>query len=150
MDAISTPAEQIARELLAVLPRLNRIVARELRSYGGGDTTLVQMRVLAELADAPITLSALARKREVSLQAASEHIHCLVEHGWVERTPDPADRRQSLLHITEAGLHQLAEVREHIADQFTPLVERMALEDAEAIHQGLLALRRTLFDDESR
>lgn len=150
MDMISTPAEQIARELLAVLPRLNRIVARELRTYDGSDTTLVQMRVLAELADAPITLTALARKREVSLQAASEHVHCLVERGWVERRPDPSDRRQSLLHITDAGLRRLTEVREHIADQFTPIIGRLANEDAEAIHQGLLALRSLLFDDDSR
>ena len=39
-------AEQIARELLTIIPRLNRIIARELRDEFGDDTTIVQMRVL--------------------------------------------------------------------------------------------------------
>ncbi len=141
-------AEEIARELLTIIPRLNRIIARELRDEFGDDTTIVQMRVLGEIADEPLTLSALARKREVSMQAASEHVQSLVEHGWLVRIPDPADRRQSLLNITEEGLQRLTEVRAHIANRFTPFVERLAPEEAEAIHQGLLGLRRSLVDDE--
>ncbi|MEO8393827.1 MAG: MarR family transcriptional regulator [Chloroflexota bacterium] len=141
-------AEQIARELLTIIPRLNRIIARELRDEFGDDATIVQMRVLGEIADDPLTLSALARKREVSMQAASEHIQSLVERGWVVRVPDTADRRQSLLNITEEGLRRLTEVRAHIATRFAPFVERLAPEEAEAIHQGLLGLRRSLVDDE--
>ena len=142
----AVPAEQIARELLTIIPRLNRIVARDLRAEFGDETTIVQMRVLGELAEAPLTLSALARKREVSLQAASEHVQFMVERGWVIRTPDRNDRRQSLLSLTDDGLRQLELVREHITRQFTPIIERFAAEEAEAVHIALLALRRVLLD----
>ena len=145
-DAAS--AEQIARELLTIIPRLNRIISRELRDEFGDDTTIVQMRVLGEIAGGPLTLSALARKREVSMQAASEHIQSLVTRGWVMRVPDPEDRRQSLLHITDEGQARLTEVREHIAHRFTPYVEQLAPQEAEAIHQGLLGLSRSLIDDD--
>jgi DNA-binding MarR family transcriptional regulator len=139
-------AEQIARELLMIVPRLNRIIARDLRSEFGDDTTIVQMRVLGELAEAPITLSTLAKKREVSLQAASEHVQDLVARGWVLRTPDPNDRRQSLLSVTEDGLRQLEQVREHISRQFTVFIDQFSAEEAEDVHHGLLALHRVLFD----
>jgi DNA-binding MarR family transcriptional regulator len=139
-------AEQIARELLMIIPRLNRIIARDLRTEFGDDTTIVRMRVLGELAEAPITLSTLARKREVSLQAASEHVQDLVAHGWVLRTPDPNDRRQALVSVTEDGLRQLEQVREHISRQFTPYIDQFSAEEAEDVHCGLLALRRVLFD----
>ena len=144
----SASAEQIARELLTIIPRLNRIITRELRDEFGDDTTIVQMRVLSEISAGALTLSALARKREVSMQAASEHIQSLVTRGWVVRVPDPEDRRQFLLHVTDKGLERLTEVREHIANRFTPFVERLAPHEAEAIHQGLLGLSRSLIDDE--
>ena len=141
-------AEQIARELLTIIPRLNRIISREMRDEFGDDTTIVQMRVLGELSEGPLTLSALARKREVSMQAASEHIQSLVTRGWVVRVPDLVDRRQSLLHITNEGMERLTEVRDHIANRFTPFVEQLAPHEADAIHQGLLGLHRSLIDDE--
>ncbi len=145
MNRTTTSAEQIARDLLALIPRLNRIVARELRAEFGDDATIVQMRVLGELSEAPLTLSELARKREVSVQAASEHIQCLVAHGWVRRTPDPHDRRRALLSITDAGREQLQRVRDHITREFALLIENLEQSTAEDIHRGLTALRGILY-----
>lgn len=142
-------AEQIAQELLAVLPRWNRLVSRELRSEAGNDSTMVQLRVLAALSEGTLTLSALARKREVSLQAASEQVQSLVVRGWVERVPDMTDRRQSLLMLTDEGARQLAQVREHIASHLSPMIERLTDDDINAIHAGLQALRRALATEEA-
>lgn len=144
----SVSAAEIAHELVAVLPRWNRIVARELRSEAGNELTVVQIRVLGELSEGALTLSALARKREVSIQAASEHVQALVGRGLVERIPDPTDRRQALLTLTDEGLRQLTEVREHVADRFMPRIERLSEEDADALHRGLQALRQLLASDE--
>src|SRR5215216_4640710 len=91
--------EQITRELVAVLPLLNRLIGQELRAETGDETTIVQLRVLSQLIDSPMTLSALAKKRRVSLQAASEHVQGLVDRGWVTRVADANDRRQSVLHV---------------------------------------------------
>src|SRR4051794_20761209 len=95
--------EEATRALLAILPILNRMLAAELRQDAGEETTMPQFRVLMYLAEGPQTLSAIARRRRVSLQAAGELIQILVERGWVARTPDPSDRRQSLLSLTEEG-----------------------------------------------
>lgn len=141
----TTSAEQIARALLAVLPLLNRVVAAELRA---DDTTVVQLRVLVLLADEPMTLSALARKRRISLQAASEHVQGLVERGWVVRMPDPNDRRQALLQPTDEGRTQLEQAREQIVQRFIPLVDRLSAEEADAVHAGLTALQGALAQEQ--
>src|SRR5262245_16221587 len=96
-------SEQAAQELLSVLPFLNRMISAELRLEAGEDTTMPQFRVLSHLAEGELTLSALAKKRRVSLQAAGELVQSLVERGWIVRVPDPADRRQSLLQLTGEG-----------------------------------------------
>src|SRR6476619_6342086 len=101
MDTDTTLAA--TRELLAVLPLLNRIVAAEVRREAGEETTMPQFRVLAHLGAGPLTLSVLAKKRRVSLQSMSELVQALVERGWIARTPDPGDRRQHLLRLTDHG-----------------------------------------------
>ena len=65
-----------------------------MRAAAGEDTTMPQFRVLAQLSEAPRTLSALAKGRRVSLQSMSVLVQSLVERGWIERLPDPSDRRQ--------------------------------------------------------
>ena len=44
-------SEDATREVLAVLPLLNRIVGAEVRREAGEETTIGQFRVLAHLAD---------------------------------------------------------------------------------------------------
>ncbi len=142
--------EQIARELITVLPRLNRIVSQQLNSSSGDESTLVQMRVLAQLCEEELTLSGLARKRAVSVQAASEHVQGLVDRGWVQRIPDPHDRRQALLHVTDEGARQLEQVRAGLREQFAPILAQLEPDETAAIHHALMALHRILFTPDSK
>jgi DNA-binding MarR family transcriptional regulator len=141
MDTV--PAQQIAREVLTLVPLLNRLIAHELRD----EATLVQMRVLSLLSDAPLTLSALAKKRHVSLQAASEHVQGLVDRGWVVRVPDEKDRRQYVLHATEEGCRQLEQARQLVINRLLPALDHLSPEQSETIHAGLLMLREILADN---
>ena len=53
-------AEESARELLAILPLLNRLMISELGHEAGDDTTMPQFRVLSYLAEEPLTLKTMA------------------------------------------------------------------------------------------
>jgi len=138
------PSEFISREFLFVLPTINRLIGRELRGENGDDRTMTQIRVLAFLLDAPITMSALARKRRVSLQAASELVQGMVARRWVMRESDPKDRRQSLLHITDEGRTQFNRSQEQIVNVLLPFIEQLTPDEREHVHYTLLALRRVL------
>lgn len=137
-------AEDATRELLAVLPFLNRIMIAELRPDASDETTMSQFRVLALLDEQPQTMSALARKRRVSMQAAGELVQVLVERGWVTRTPDPDDRRQWLLELSALGRTQYQQVQARMIDGLIPLIEKLTDEEMSAVQRALPALRRVL------
>ena len=134
--------EEITHELLAVLPLLNRIVAAEVRREAGEETTMPQFRVLAHLVDGPLTLSVLARKRRVSLQSMGELVQALVERGWVVRIPDPTDRRQHLLHLTEEGRAHYERAQEQALRRLAPLLDELTGDEMAAEQQALPALHR--------
>jgi DNA-binding MarR family transcriptional regulator len=142
-------SEDATREVLAVLPLLNRIVGAEVRREAGEDTTIGQFRVLAHLADGPLTLSMLAKRRRVSLQSMSELAQMLVERGWIARTPDPADRRQHLLQLTDSGLAHYQRTQEMTIRQLAPLLAQLSAEEMAAVRMALPALRRVLMQEEN-
>ena len=141
--------EETTRELLAVLPLLNRIVAGEVRREAGEATTMPQYRVLEHLAGGPITLSALARRRRVSLQSMSELVQMLVERGWISRAPDPSDRRQALLGLTDNGRAHYERAHELMLGRLVPLMAELAPEELAAVRMAMPALRRVLIQEES-
>jgi DNA-binding MarR family transcriptional regulator len=137
-------AQRAARELLAVLPLLNRIVAAEVRREAGEETTMPQFRVLSHLAERPLTLSELARLRRVTLQSMGELVQALVARGWVGRAPDPTDRRQQLLTLTEHGARHYERAQEQVFAQFVPLLARLDDDEMRAVQVALPALNRLL------
>jgi DNA-binding MarR family transcriptional regulator len=142
-------SEDATRELLAVLPLLNRIVAAEVRREAGEDTTMPQFRVLAHLADGALTLSVLAKRRRVSLQSMSELIQVLVERGWIARAPDPNDRRQHLLQLTAHGRAHYERAQEMAVRQLAPLLAQLSGDEMAAVQLALPALHRVLAQEES-
>jgi DNA-binding MarR family transcriptional regulator len=141
-------SEVAARELLAVLPLLNRIVAAAVRREAGDETTMPQFRVLALLAAGPQNLSALARQRRVSLQAMGELAQALVERGWIERAADPSDRRQTLLRLTDAGRQHYERAQAQTLQMLAPMLAGLTAEELAAVQLALPALHRVLTADE--
>ncbi|MDQ2996733.1 MAG: MarR family transcriptional regulator [Chloroflexota bacterium] len=142
-------SEDATREVLAVLPLLNRIVGAEVRREAGEDTTIGQFRVLAHLAEGSLTLSVLAKRRRVSLQSMSELMQVLVERGWISRAPDPSDRRQHLLELTEPGRAHYLRVQEMTIRQLAPLLAQLSADEMAAVRMALPALRRVLMQEEN-
>ena len=136
-----------AEQLLAVMPLLNRIMAVELRQETGDDTTMPQFRVLSYLVEEPLTMSAIARKRHVSFQSAGELVQALVERGWVVRMPDPTDRRQSLLHLTDVGLAQYERAQRHMLERLASFMDQLDENEKTTIQQALQSLHRVLVQE---
>ena len=140
--------ERAAQELLAVLPLLSRIVAVEVRREAGEETTIAQFRVLEHLEGGPLTMSELARRRHVTLQSISELAQALVERGWIARTPDPNDRRQQLLALTDHGRQHYEHAQSLMIARLIPLLAQLSAEEREAMRIALPALHRVLARDE--
>ncbi|KUN81698.1 MarR family winged helix-turn-helix transcriptional regulator [Streptomyces griseoruber] len=55
-------------------------------------------------------MSNLSELLAVDMSVTSRHVAHLAERGWIDRSPDPADRRSRILHLTPEGRTVLAEL----------------------------------------
>lgn len=102
------PAEIVgaASELRLVLGQLVRRLRREY------SFPVAQATVLGRLdREGPQTTSALAAAERVRPQSMAQTLSELAAETLVARRPDPADRRQVLIELTEEGRHRLHEDR---------------------------------------
>jgi DNA-binding MarR family transcriptional regulator len=117
--------------------------------------TSAELSVLGLLRrEGPMSAGELACAERVQPQSLTRTLAALEARGGIHRHPDPADRRRSVLSITEAGREiLLADVAQRdswlamaIAEQLSPaethlvmmageLMERLAKAEAEALHR---------------
>lgn len=122
MDSI----DEIAARLRVVVRLLYRRVQTET---GEGSPTRSEAAALSWLDErGPMTLGALAELEQVRQQSMSQSVDALEERGWARRSPDPKDRRQVVVSLTEAGRGALEAGRgvrqAWIADAMTRLLDK--------------------------
>ncbi|GAY12648.1 MarR family winged helix-turn-helix transcriptional regulator [Pseudonocardia sp. N23] len=89
--------------------------------------TLPQLRVLVMVASrGPLRLAAVADGLGVHPSNASRAVDRLVVAGLLGRTDDPADRRQLVLRLTDAGTQLVDEVMRTRRTTIDRLLSRMA------------------------
>ncbi|RKS77508.1 DNA-binding MarR family transcriptional regulator [Motilibacter peucedani] len=99
--------------------------ARALRAIASGD---------------PVRLSALAERLRIAARSATEVVDTLAERGLAERRTDPADRRATLVALTDAGRELQEAMRAARAEEAGRLFGRLP----EADRAELLRILRTL------
>ncbi|QMU78699.1 MarR family transcriptional regulator [Streptacidiphilus sp. PB12-B1b] len=97
-------------DLVRCETRLYNALNDRLRERHGIVTS--QFEFLRHLRDHPgARVADLAAEFAIGIGATSKGIDRLERQGWVARTPNPADRRSSLLELTDEGV-QLADAAE--------------------------------------
>lgn len=115
------PAPTVPDADIHALRAFNRFYTRKagvLGPYLASDLSLTDVRVLYELAhpgDAAPTATDIARKLGHDNGYLSRILKRFENRGWIQRTPNPRDGRQSLLALTPAGREAYAplEARSH-------------------------------------
>ncbi len=83
-------------------------LARGLRHQDEGDVSPTLMFSLATIdREGPLTLGELAALEQVTPPTITNVVSKLEARGWVERLPDPRDRRVCRVAATTTGRHQL-------------------------------------------
>ena len=72
-----------------------------------------------------ISMSALAAAMNQSVPALSQRVRGLEDMGYVERVPDPADRRVIGVRLTPEGTEMLKKAREHFNGILSKALEEM-------------------------
>jgi DNA-binding MarR family transcriptional regulator len=81
----------------------NRVIAA-LRAAGFDDVTTAQMKIAQRIGPDGTRLTDLAEQAQVTKQTAGFLVDQLERAGWVERVPDPTDKRARLVRMSKRGL----------------------------------------------
>ncbi|NUH35990.1 MarR family transcriptional regulator [Streptomyces samsunensis] len=136
--AVPEPAELAERLRIAIQDLLPA-----LRGARGehGDLTPSRQAALGALAtQGPMRISALATRLGIALPTTSRMVDLLDASGWIERTPDPEDRRASLIALTDPGRELLRTVRREAATRLAARIEKLSPEERRTLYAALPAL----------
>lgn len=129
----SKGTQSAARSLADLAPRLGRIIANALESDPGIALSLRQYRLLERLTERPHRTGVLATVSGVTQPTASAAIASLEARGLVSRRRDPADRRATLIEISELGSSVFVVAKERVLQRLAVVTAEMTVEDAEAL-----------------
>jgi DNA-binding MarR family transcriptional regulator len=116
----------------------NRVV-EALASAGFTDVTPAQMKIVQRIGPDGSRLTELAAQAQVTKQTAGFLVDQLEKAGWVERVPDPSDKRARLVRVAARG-------REALPVAAAAVAEVEAEWTAHLGEQRMAQLRRTLGD----
>ncbi|MFD0256989.1 MarR family winged helix-turn-helix transcriptional regulator [Kitasatospora indigofera] len=104
------PAVEHARLLTDVVTRLRRALRSSIRTdYPWESLPMAQIELLQTLAAAPLRVGELAARQRLAPNTVSGLVSKLLDAGFVDRQPDPGDRRTARIALTDAGHRQLAD-----------------------------------------
>ncbi|WP_202912156.1 MarR family winged helix-turn-helix transcriptional regulator [Nesterenkonia muleiensis] len=121
----------------------NRLISAALTEAGA---TRYHYAVLAALEEfGPTSQAELGRRCHIDRSDIVATINNLVHERYVERRQDPADRRQNLITLTEAGQQRL----QHIAGVLDGVQHDLLGHLAEREREALTTTLRTILDHPS-
>ncbi len=86
----------------------------------------------------------LAKRAQMTNQSMGYLVDALETRGYVQRQPDPADRRAALVVITDRGRDEIAAARRLIAEIEREWSGRIGRERMASLRQALEALAESL------
>src|ERR1044072_9186160 len=90
--------------------RIRRVIAERGRMLDAALSPLAYSMMMALRDSGPQRASALVEIFSIDKGDVSRQVQALFELGLIERTPDPQDRRATILAITEEGRRRMANV----------------------------------------
>lgn len=125
--------------------------ARRLRQEAASETGGLTPTATAALATierhGPLTPSELASLERVKRPTVTRTLGCLEREGLVQRTPDPADGRSSLVAINGAGRERLRRLRGRKNAYLARRMRDLPASDVETLERAAEILDRMREDE---
>ncbi|WP_254705869.1 MarR family winged helix-turn-helix transcriptional regulator [Streptomyces vilmorinianum] len=144
MDTADKPNryENLARQVSAI-GAVKRGMARSLPADCPSGSAVV-LALLKRHGD--MRMSRISELMAVDMSVSSRHVSHTVDRGWVERLPDPADRRSRILHLTAEGREKLAELDRRLTAMLARNLADWSDDDVELLTTLLARLRGSFGD----
>jgi DNA-binding MarR family transcriptional regulator len=105
------------------------------------DITLAQARIAARIGPHGTRVSELAEQARVTKQSVAFLIEQLEATGYVERVPDPADRRARLVRLTARADRVVTAANTEVERVLAEWAEHVGADRLRQVHDTLLDLR---------
>lgn len=114
-----------------------------LDPYLGSDLSLTEVRVLYELAhrDQPAA-SEIGRDLALDAGYLSRILRRFESRGWLERAASPADARQSLLRLTDAGHAAFAPLQQKSRDDAASMLSTLSASQRDEVIGAMATVQR--------
>jgi DNA-binding MarR family transcriptional regulator len=128
--------------------------ARRLRQEAAAEASGLTPTSLSALATidrhGPLTPSELAKLERVQRPTVTRTLGCLEREGLVERTPDPADGRSSLVSLNRTGRERLRRLRGRKNAYLARRMREMDAEDVATLERAAEILEGMLESDRAQ
>ncbi len=112
-----------------------------LVAAGITDVTYAQARVAARIGPDGTRISDLADQARVTKQSAGFHVEQLEANGYVERVPDPKDRRARLVRLTPKADEVVAVANAEVERALAEWADHLGVDRLRQMYEALRDLR---------
>jgi len=140
------PDSTLDRSFGFIIHDVSRLLRKRFdrRAHSVG-LTRAQWSVIAHLhRNEGVNQSTLAELMDVQKITLARLVDRLEEDGWVQRRPDPDDRRANRLYLTDKVAPMWGRMRELARDVFAEALDGLPPVDQERLIDWLLAVKRNL------
>lgn len=141
-SAKDIPLSERAVHLRTAIVRM----ARRLRQEAAAETTGLTPTSVAALATierhGPLTPSEIAEIERVKRPTITRTLGCLDREGLIDRAPDPADGRSSLVSVNGAGRERLRRLRGRKNAYLARRMRDLSAEEVETLERAAEILER--------
>jgi DNA-binding MarR family transcriptional regulator len=131
--------EPLSEAFWAVARRLREMSQEALAPWDISPSQLRALRVLKRYGT--MRLSELSDRLHIAARSATEVVDALESHGLVQRRPDPADRRATLVEVTGHGATILDSIRAARGAEAERVFGRLSAADRAELGRILRALQ---------
>ncbi|HZA40175.1 MAG TPA: MarR family transcriptional regulator [Actinomycetota bacterium] len=125
--------------------KLSAEIFDRVRSAGAADIRPSHGNVMEQLTiEHPLRLTDIAQRSGITAQSAGALVDELEELGYVERRPDPGDRRAKLIHLTAKGRRNADLAFDIVKDIEEELEHRLGRRSLAQLRRALIAITQTL------
>ncbi|MEL7636109.1 MULTISPECIES: MarR family winged helix-turn-helix transcriptional regulator [Sporomusa] len=110
------------------------------------DCTYAQCHVIWETAqEQKISINELAARLNISKSAVSRTVEDLVNKGYLQRTPNPKDRRYVDIELTKNGTETFNEIELNSRRYFEAILENIPQEKHSSVLEGIQIFSSALY-----
>ena len=128
---------RIAKRLLEAIPLFMARLRTEMRSSVPSDLSVPHFRILGSIIRGKTLINEIAQYHGVSQPSMSRSVSSLVKRGFIERSHETADRRQSPLRLTKKGLVLFHKIKAATENRLSKKLSLLDAKRRKALLRGL-------------